>query len=600
MFAFIQSINLNLNQMRFKYVNILYSAILLFGVQQSLQGQSFSGTDDLGRKLPLQDAVGAKKEGKQVGIFYFLWQGDSGSPTSETHWDLTKLYQDHPEVYHDFHHKNWGGGSAGAGRYYFWGEPIYGYYRGDDQWVHLKNMQLLADADVDFLVIDATNRLTYTKQVKSLLGAMKTLMDQGKKAPKIVFYTNTKSGDAMQEIYDTFYSPAVSDPQKDSWYFLDGKPLIIGLSKEAKGRDYESFFTIRESQWPNEPEKVDGWPWIEFQRPQKVYKNNRGEKEIVNVSASQHPNLDASMGGSAFYGKSGNWGRSYRNNSAGNPDKDIFYGYNIQEQWDFALKQDVPFVFITGWNEWIAGKWQRTDEHKDQAHFVDQASPEYSRDIEPTWTSGLKDNYYMQMISNIRRYKGTDEVPVIEKTKEIPAIHSWNKVKDLYVDYVGDVLHRNHPGAQTEPKVQYVNESGRNDIKNIKVSATDRVLGFYVETVNPLSTTKTDNWMTLWLNSDNNNKTGWHGYDYRVIRGNQLQKCVDGFWEDDKLLEFEEKGNALLIKVPVSDIGMSKEGYSMEFKWSDNMMKDDPLDWYVNGDAAPGGRLNLLIQVQKR
>jgi hypothetical protein len=30
----------------------------------------------------------------------------------------------------------------------------------------------------------------------------------------------------------------------------------------------------------------------------------------------------------------------------------------------------------------------------------------------------------------------------------------------------------------------------------------------------------------------------------------------------------------------------------MEFKWSDNMQSEDPMDWYVNGDAAPGARFN--------
>src|SRR3546814_15718243 len=78
--------------------------------------------------------------------------------------------------------------------------------------------------------------------------------------------------------------------------------------------------------------------------------------DLVNVSASQHPNLDASMGGSAFYGAVGNWGRSYRNGSPGNPETDMLYGYNIQEQWDFALKQNVPIIFITGWTEWKVGR----------------------------------------------------------------------------------------------------------------------------------------------------------------------------------------------------------------------------------------------------
>ena len=561
-------------------------------------GQVFTGVDDLGRVLPQQNEVGEKKAGKQVGIFYFLWQGDKGSSTSERNWDLTKLYQYHPEVFQDFHHPNWGGGSAGPGKYYFWGEPIYGYYKGDDYWVHLKNMQLLTDAQVDFLILDATNRLTYAPQVKALLEALKTVREQGKKAPKLVFYTNTGSADAMQEIYDTFYSESAKDKDQESWFILDGKPLIIGLGKDAKGRNYEQFFTIRESQWPNEPEKVDGWPWIEFQRPQKVYKNNRGEREIINVSASQHPNLDASMGGSAFYGAAGNWGRSYRKGHPGNPEKDIFFGYNIQEQWDYALSQDVPFVFVTGWNEWIAGKWSRSDEKKNQAHFVDQANAEYSRDIEPTWTGGLKDNYYMQMISNILRYKGMDALKKVQSIDKLPELKGWNKMEDIYVDYVGDILKRYHPGAQSEPTVQYKNESGRNDLKTLKFASSPKELGFYVQTNNKLTERNSNNWMVLWLNTDANYNSGWFGYDYRVINGNQLQQFSNGFWKEFGTVDFDVSENELLIKIPNSTIGLPSKGFSIEFKWSDNMMKDDPLDWYINGDTAPGGRLNLTVKVE--
>src|SRR3546814_13771012 len=51
---------------------------------------------------------------------------------------------------------------------------LYGYYRGDDFWVHLRSMQLLADAVVDMVVIDATNRLTYPKQADALMRAMRS------------------------------------------------------------------------------------------------------------------------------------------------------------------------------------------------------------------------------------------------------------------------------------------------------------------------------------------------------------------------------------------------------------------------------------------
>ncbi len=563
-----------------------------------VKGQTFTGVDDLGRILPQFSEVGPQKKDKQIGLFYFLWQGDDGSPTSAHQWDLDKLYQYSPEVFQDFYHPGWGGGASGAGKYYFWGEPIYGYYRGDDYWVHLKNIQLLTDAEVDFLVIDATNRLTYFKQCDALMKAMDAVRKQGKTPPKIVFYTNTASGEAMQEIYKNFYGPQAISNYPDNWYYLEGKPLIIGLSKEAAGRDYESFFTIRESQWPNEAEKVNGWPWIEFQRPQRVYKNKSGQKEIINVSAAQHPNLDASMGGSAFYGKSGNWGRSFHKGSPGNPSKDIYYGYNIQEQWDFALSQDVPFIFITGWNEWIAGKWSRADENKHHAHFVDQANPEYSRDIEPSWTAGLKDTYYLQMIANIRRYKGTNPPLYVNKDGSPQKSINWKDITPLYTDFTGDVLHRSHPGAQSEPKIIYENKTGRNDFKVLKLAASSKDLSFYVQTVDKISTKAGRDWMTLWLNIDESYLSGWNGYDFRVVNGDQLQRYINGSWKDVATVPCEILDNEMIVNISYEKLGLSVEGASIEFKWSDNMQKDDPLDWYLNGDTAPGGRLNLTVKIK--
>src|SRR3546814_8835839 len=64
----------------------------------------------------------------------------------------------------------------------------------------------------------------------------------------------------------------------------------------------------------------------------------------------------------------------------------------------------------------------------DHALFVDQANAEYSRDIEPTWTAGLRDHYYMQMVSNIRRYKGTESVPVSPISKK--RISRWSDWED--------------------------------------------------------------------------------------------------------------------------------------------------------------------------
>ncbi len=52
----------------------------------------------------------------------------------------------------------------------------------------------------------------------------------------------------------------------------------------------------------------------------------------------------------------------------------------------------------------------------------------------------------------------------------------------------------------------------------------------------------------------------------------------------------------MMITIPRSSIADFSDRLNFEFKWSDNMQDDlDPLDWYVNGDVAPGGRFNFMV-----
>ena len=557
--------------------------------------QPYAGADELGRVLPGSKETGNLRKNRQVAMFYFLWQGDPISKTSEHAWDLSKIIPAHPEALEDGDSPHWG--SASRGFYYFWGEPIYGYYSGEDYWVHLKSMQLLTDAGVDFLVLDATNTVIYEKQSAVLMKAIKSLQDQGKNPPRIVYYTNTASGDTMQRIYNAFYKSGAPYYYPSTWYYLGGKPLIIGRTKEAEGKDFESFFSFREAQWPNEPDQPNGWPWIDFRRPQSVYTNLKGEREIINVSVAQHPNPAAGMGGSAFYGNMDNWGRSYRNGSHGNPETDIRYGYNFQEQWDYALKQDVPFVFVTGWNEWIAGRWGSTDGNPEHSYFCDQASPEYSRDIEPTFTAGLRDNFYMQLTANIRRYKGVNAVPSASAPKKIENFSDWNKVKPVFTDYVNDTAHRNHPGAELNPSKTYTNTTGRNDFYILKAARDKENLYFYAETSDDITDNPGSNWMRLYIDSDRNHHTGWYGYDYRIDGGTQLQRYDNGKWITFKTIALAQEGQKLMISFPASSIGLKTSDLDFEFKWSDNMQdEDDPMDWYLNGDVAPGGRFNYVYR----
>ncbi len=576
------------------------SAFMLLQITAVVNGQPLAGTDGLGRTLPQNKQVGDPKANRQVGLFYFTWHGDG---TAEDYWDLSEIISNHPEVLNDYDSEFWGKPvyypPNGEFVSYYWGKPVYGYYRGDDYWVVLRSMQLLTDAGVDFVVIDATNLAIYPKNADILMSAMDAVRTQGKIPPGIVFYTNTDSGERIQELYDTFYKPGAPYRHPDAWYRLEGKPLVLGVREETKGREYEDFFTYRESQWPYDPPKPNGWPWLSFTRPQVPHYNIRGEKEIINVSVSQHPNPKAGFGGSAFYGNRDNWGRSYRNGSHGKPETDMPYGYNIQEQWDYALTQNTPFVFVTGWNEWIAGRWDSKDDNPEHSWFCDMATPEYSRDIEPASDPRIKDHYYMQLAANIRRYKGVEKNPAAGPAKTIKKMSDWTSVSPTYTDYTGETKSRNHPGAQSKPAYVYTNTTGRNDFRTMKVSRDNDNLYFYAETVNDITPESGDNWMRLYVDSDRNPKTGWNGYDYRIIEGKILQRYVGGnSWKSVQAVKSVTEKNKMTITVPKASLENLSTPINIEFKWTDNMQADDPMDWYINGDVAPGGRFNYAYTVE--
>lgn len=51
----------------------------------------------------------------------------------------------------------------------------------------------------------------------------------------------------------------------------------------------------------------------------------------------------------------------------------------------------------------------------------------------------------------------------------------------------------------------------------------------------------------------------------------------------------------MMIIIPIKYLNISSQKINLEFKWSDNIQHDgDPMDWYINGDVAPGGRFNFI------
>ena len=117
---------------------------------------------------------------------------------------------------------------------------------------------------------------------------------------------------------------------------------------------------------------------------------------------------NANERGLCAFSEPGTYGRSYHGGRDDEREDGYLYGLNFAEQWEYALQVDPDYVFVTGWNEWIAGRQELWGGVENA--FADEFIDEYSRDIEPT-KGKLKDHYYYQFVNYVRRFKGASPAP---------------------------------------------------------------------------------------------------------------------------------------------------------------------------------------------
>ena len=228
------------------------------------------------------------------------------------------------------------------------------------------------------------------------------------------------------------------------------------------------------------------------------------------------------------------------------------------------MKEDPQAVFVTGWNEWIAGRFDEFNGIKTPPMFVDQFDHEHSRDIEPM-QGGHGDSYYYQFVNYVRRYKGVPAIePVSPQSISLDGqFDDWRTVSPEFPDTVGDPVHRNHVGwGDAGP---YVNQTGRNDIVVAKVSYDQQYVHFYVRTREPLSPRTDPNWMLLFIDTDAQESTGWLGYDVVVNQTNdsettttlQQNIAAKNEWHQPIAVQRRVSGNELELAIPRSALGCS-------------------------------------------
>jgi hypothetical protein len=388
--------------------------------------------------------------------------------------------------------------------------------------------------------------------------------------------------------------------------FENGKPVsgdrnlqILYADSETAG--IQNFFTFRRPQpdYFQGQTRSDMWSWLE-KYPQHVFTNSLGEKEQMSVGVAQ--NAVSNRLGSMS--EPGALGRSYHLGKVDTRPGAVNWGFNFAEQFERALREDPRFLFITGWNEWIAGRHPEFNGVRQPIMFVDQFDQEHSRDIEPM-KGGHGDDYYYQMAGLIRRYKGIRKPPTSSAPKKMAiseGFQQWSDVTPEYRDDIGDTAHRDFPAYAHH--IQYLNESGRNDIVAAKVARDADNVYFYVRTREPLSNPTGTNWMWLLLDTDNSSKTGWAGYDLIINRVSPgegeaiLEKNAGGWqWQSPTKVSMRMSENEMHLAIPRRLMQTrTSDPLRFKFKWADNIPeKSDIVSWLNAGDLAPNGRFDYCF-----
>ncbi len=585
----------------------LMAALFLAGVSEPLAAAPFEdgdlfadtwvATDALGRAQPGIAEAGPVRAGRWVGIFYWTWHVPRGAGGPNDNTRLIAAARDGRVAWPD------------NGCPHHWGEPELGYYLMTDPFVIRKHASMLADAGIDAVFFDTTNPpFTWKDEYEALCRTYAEMRAEGNRTPAIVFIC--PFGDPMpvlEQVWKDLYQPG---RWTDLWFRWEGKPLILANPDYVKSAEMRAFFTYRRPMpdyWIG-PSGPDQWSWLEV-HPQHVFRNRGGEAEQMSVGVAQNA-LPGVPGPAPMSHRKGAMGRSWHDGAMDPRPDAVSRGLNFDEQWRRAIAVDPRFIFVTGWNEWVAGRFDRwhiyteADAYFPGGLFVDQYTQEYSRDCEPM-AGGHTDNYYYQLASWIRRFKGVRPIPKASGPAAIAIdgqFDDWTPVRPEFRDTIGDVQHRHHCGYGN---LVYDNATGRNDFVMAKAAFDTRRLYFFVQTRAPITPHTDPMWMLLLLDTDQNAATGWLGCDYIVNRevdgrsSAAVHRWKDGGWHRAGTANYQVNGCGLELAVPRSLVGEAEGDPAFDFHWADNIQGFSGIaELGVNGDSAPNRRWNYRFETR--
>lgn len=286
-----------------------------------------------------------------------------------------------------------------------WDLPEIGPYDSRDRRVIYRHARQIADAGVDFVWLDWSNNVQYTKDTLWLGGGRQDLVEDatailfdeylrmeknGVEHPKISIFIGTTG--APKSAYDG----RLQRKADQVWEEYAGNPKYSGLMEMYEGKPLLVVYVDTPSPWPNGvPEwnddrftvrwmtgyvseqsnlrtkdrvsKYGYWSWED--RGEQTYPIHNGMPESMVVTASQRAQYS-----DGSYGEIPARGR--RN------------GETLKEQFARAREIGVHYAMVVSWNEWTTSE---------------QPSIEVSKDLEPSKTLG---DFYLKLLKEeVARFK---------------------------------------------------------------------------------------------------------------------------------------------------------------------------------------------------
>ena len=323
-------------------------------------------------------------------------------------------------------------------------------------------------------------------------------------------------------------------------------------------------------------------------------------------SPSRSPSASArtpSTASSACSSNPRSHGRSFENGREPGPEGRDDTGKNFNEQWRRALEIDPPLVFVTGWNEWIAGRFDAEVPARGlgSGHVLRPVQP----GIQPRHRAD-EGGPRRRLLLPARRQRpplqgcrGRSRSSSRRRSRSTAGSTTGSPSAPEFRDTIGDPVQRDFAGWERPcitPTRPAATTSSRPRRASTPTTSPSRSRREPTSRRRPTPPGCCCSWTSTairrpagWDTTSSSAESPRHA-GRAVLEGN-----VGGAYEWGTPIEVAAaaSGNQHELAIPLSALGLKTATRSLDFKWADGIAQTgDWSDFTLNGDVAPDDRFN--------